>query len=187
MDKSSTFGSVWKRRMLMREIKWMKGRFIFLSVIALSMAAHAQIENRNNRVSVDLDGHLRYERLLPYGFNIGTDWRYVCVIEGTRLLHADQQPQIWFVTVSHSLKTKLIDWENRISLLDGVTNYSMLNFRSILRKTVLFEERWGLSPFIRVIDYGFDADAYGKDWWEFENAHHAEIASQLGLDLQLYF
>lgn len=168
----------------------MKKCISLFCLIMLAIEAEAQNDRWSNRVSADLDGHLRYECILPYGFSIGTDWRYLLVFEGTKYFHADQQPQIWIITASHLWKTKFIEWENRLSFMNfPPINFTTINYSSCLRKTFILEERWGLSPFIRFLDYGFDGSEYGseREWWEKRAAHHLEVRSKLGIELQIQF
>ena len=151
------------------------------------IAGHAQENSWKNRISADMDGRLKYERLLPFGFNIGTDWKYRYVIEGTKYFHADQQPDIWLLTISHSLRTKLVEWENKVSFINRPINFSTIKFNSNIRKVFSFEERWGISPFIGFFEYRLDPGAYGSKWWQNDIANHLEFRTKLGLDIQLYF
>ena len=165
----------------------MKLWLVLFGILANLDLAFSEEQIPKNKISVDVDGYLRYERCLPLGFEIGTNWKYVLVIEGTRLLHIDQEPDIWFLTIAHVFNTKLIDWENRLSMLHTVSALSELNYSSILRKSFYFDEHWGLSPFVQLLDYGLDPSAYREKWPDYSTAHHIEIGSRLGIELQLRF
>lgn len=150
-------------------------------------ADQPDLEDFKNKFAVGLDSRVKYERLLPHGFQIGTEWRYRIVVEGRKNLHADQQPEFWLLTASHCLSLKFADWENRISALGGDIDFTEARFVSRIKKQIVFDQRWALSPFVEVLDYYFDGSALDAEWPYSRNAHHLEFDTQLGLDLEIHF
>lgn len=68
-------------------MKWVA---LILTLVCYGNASELKFDpNFKNKVSVGFDGHLRYERALPYGFHLGTDWKYKIVLQGERLVHLD--------------------------------------------------------------------------------------------------
>jgi hypothetical protein len=52
-----------------------------------------------------------------------------------------------------------MDWENRINALGPDIDFTSVEFVSRLRKQIVFDGRWALSPFVQVVDYSFDGSA----------------------------
>jgi hypothetical protein len=140
-----------------------------------------------NRISVGLDGHLRYERTLPFGFRIGTDWKYRFLVEGNRFLHMDQQPELWLFTVAHGLNLRFADWENRLSVLGAPDNRNGLKYDTGIRKNFVIEERWALSPFVSIFEYTLTPDEFNHEWPYSQAGNRADIKTELGVDLAFYF
>ncbi len=139
------------------------------------------------KASVGLDSHVKFERKLPFGFRIGTDWQHVIILEGDRNLHLDQRPNIWFLTASHTFSIRKIDWENRLSYLNANFELKSGKFDSSLKKRFFLEERWALSPNIMFMEYVLDATAAGADGSTNRYLNSIRFGTKLGLDLEVFF
>jgi hypothetical protein len=143
-------------------------------------------DHYKNKVSAGLDGHLRYERVLPYGIHVGTDWKYKTVMEGGRLVHFDQQPEAWLLTASHLWENRLLILENRVSF-GKLGDYVSATFDLGIRKQFRLEPRWAVAPFVRLIEYVFDPGAFDEGWPSRRQVHHGEFKTELGIELELLF
>jgi hypothetical protein len=165
----------------------MKYLFLIFITICQSFAAHPDLKGFKSKFGVGFDNTVKYDRLLPLGFQIGTEWRYRIVGRGGEYFSLDQQPEFWLLTTTHCFLTKFMDWENRINALGPDIDFTSVEFVSRLRKQIVFDGRWALSPFVQVVDYSFDGSALGADWPESESMHHFEFGTKLGLDLEVFF
>ena len=161
-----------------------------LTVVSAILVGRSQVSadgDFKNRLGVGLNGHINYERLLGFGFRIGTDVKLLNHIEGRKFIHADQRPEYWLLTASHCLTSKFAIWENKVGFLGSEYDAWGAKFNSGLRKRFEFEEHWALSPTITIIEYVIDPTAYDEEWPSRRLVHSADIKTDLGLELEFHF
>ena len=160
--------------------------FLVLIVLQTYTIGFAGIKESKNKVGAGSDGRFEYNRILPYGVYIGTDWKYPIVFSGRKYIHMDQDPQAWFLTASHCWSGYFASWENRLSFFD--TDYlHRVRFTSTIRKPLEYDERWALVPSIVFFDYVFDPAAIDDNWPSTRLAHSGVFKTELSLELELYF
>jgi hypothetical protein len=165
----------------------MKWTILILVIVLLGNSTETKIyPNHKNKISVGLDKHLRYERIFPNGFHLGTDLKYSLVLSGDRLVHLNQRPESWLLTAGHLWHNKYLILENRVSF-GNYDGYISTKLDSGIRKQFRIENKWAFAPFVRIVEYVFSPGAYDDTSPPWRAVHHGVLKTELGVELELLY
>jgi hypothetical protein len=174
------------------ELLAVKGRLIdmlsdfsvrsLIPVLLLGLPLSAEDRVFPNRIRVDSDQKLMYQRRISRGFHLGTEIRYRIVgkVGRDEDLNSDQMAEYWLLTLTKELNPLGFRIDNTLRYFGDVRNHAQAGFGVAIGKEFIIKDNINFFPRIEAVTYSLNSIPEARGW-------HHQLEGLVGLTMGVEF